>query len=285
MMDAYTGQMRTRDISYYGAMAGVGASVGLLLGGALTSFFSWRAGFLINVPLTILLFALTMRYVRGSEANADGTASANGSIVLLIVFALYERIVQRRFGVAPVMPLSLFAHPVRWGAYVVRGLFMMAMLPYWFLLPQALQRAYGFDALQSGFAFLPLTITAFGVALLLPRLVSRWGNSSVLASGVIFLLAGFIWAGFSSFDSGYVLAVALPMLVLGVGQALITAPVTSAGIYKAPDEISGSASGMTNAVHQLGGPLGLSIIMAVFTAVALMVTVVIIIPGYRKENN
>ncbi|OTA27395.1 MFS transporter [Alloscardovia macacae] len=339
MMDAYTGQMRTRAISYYGAMAGVGSSVGLLLGGALTSFFSWRAGFLINVPLTILLFALTLRYVRDGAADGETSGSratssrANGGIdyvgsvlsvlgfasllygldgqvargffltagiVLLICFALYERIVFARFRVAPVMPLSLFAHPVRSGAYAVRGLFMMAMLPYWFLLPQALQRTYGFDALQSGFAFLPLTIMTFAAALLLPRLVNRWGNSSVLAAGVLFLLAGLLWAAFSSLDSGYVLAVALPMLVIGGGQALIMAPVTSAGIYKAPDEISGSASGMTNAVHQLGGPLGLSIIMAlpggsadiasalhimaVFIVVALVVTVAIIIPGYRKTH-
>ena len=63
MMDTYTGEMRTKAISYYGATAGIGSSVGLLIGGGLTSFVSWRAGFLINVPLTLLLMYLTHRHV------------------------------------------------------------------------------------------------------------------------------------------------------------------------------------------------------------------------------
>lgn len=71
IMDAYQNEMRQRAISYYGATAGIGSSIGLLVGGGLTSLISWRAGFLINVPFTILLFILTLKYVKHSEIKKE----------------------------------------------------------------------------------------------------------------------------------------------------------------------------------------------------------------------
>lgn len=283
MMDTYTGEMRTKAISYYGATAGIGSSVGLLIGGGLTSFVSWRAGFLINVPLTLLLMYLTHRHVvakaghqekidyLGSLLSVAGLASLiyglDGEIyplafviagfLILIGFYFYEKGQK-----LPIMPLDLFKNKVRFGAYLVRALFMMAMLPYWFLLPQLLQAEYGFSALGSGFAFLPLTITTFLTSLLLPKLTKRFGNNRILLIGEIALSLGLLWASLSPLELGYVQAVALPMMVIGIGQAMVVAPVTAAGIYQAPDDLAGSASGLTNAMHQIGGPIGLSVIMA-----------------------
>lgn len=71
LMDAYQNNMRQRAISYYGATAGIGSSIGLLVGGGLTSLISWRAGFLINVPFTLLLVVLTLKYVRPSERRRE----------------------------------------------------------------------------------------------------------------------------------------------------------------------------------------------------------------------
>ena len=73
---------------------------------------------------------------------------------------------------------------------------------------------------------------------------------------------GLLWASLSPLELGYVQAVALPMMVIGIGQAMVVSPVTAAGIYQAPDDLAGSASGLTNAMHQIGGPIGLSVIMA-----------------------
>ena len=138
----------------------------------------------------------------------------------------------------------------------------MTILPYWFLLPQVMQRLYGFSALQAGIAFLPLSVTTFLSALQLPRLKKMMGNNRVLLIGNLVLIVGFVWSFFADLNRGYFAAVLLPLILIGFGSALVTAPVTSAGIYEAPDEIAGSASGLTNAMHQLGGPIGLSIIMA-----------------------
>lgn len=109
--------------------------------------------------------------------------------------------------------------------------------------------------------------------------------------GEVVLLVGFIWASFSNLDNGYLLAVALPMLLIGLGQGLILAPVTAAGIYQAPNDLAGAASGLTNTMHQVGGAIGLSLliaiggsfstsllIMALFTAIALILVYFLIFP-------
>lgn len=308
IMDAYKNNMRQRAISYYGATAGIGSSVGLLVGGGLTSLISWRAGFLINVPFTLILFFLTLRFVENSERKKEtidylgsllsivgligviyGFTEGKGLFVLAGIIILGLFIMHERSTSFPLLPLSLFKNRIRSGAYVARLLFMMAMLPFWFFLPQMMQSQYGFSALQSGMAFLPLTIVNFIVAMQLPRLTARFGNNKILLVGEIILAAGLILLAFSNTVNGYWGAILIPMLILGLGQGLILAPVTSAGVHEAPPELAGIASGVTNTMHQIGGPIGLSLIvsisnnfqteiwlMALFTVISVVVVAVFV---------
>lgn len=312
IMDAYKNNMRQRAISYYGATAGIGSSVGLLVGGGLTSLISWRAGFLINVPFTLILFFLTLRFVENSEKKKEtidylgsllsivgligviyGFTEGKGLFVLAGIIILGLFIMHERSTSFPLLPLSLFKNRIRSGAYVARLLFMMAMLPFWFFLPQMMQSQYGFSALQSGMAFLPLTIVNFIVAMQLPRLTARFGNNKILLVGEIILAAGLILLAFSNTANGYWGAILIPMLILGLGQGLILAPVTSAGVHEAPPELAGIASGVTNTMHQIGGPIGLSLIvsitnnfqteiwlMALFTVISVVVVAVFV-----RSNN
>ncbi|EJC3745788.1 MFS transporter [Enterococcus faecium] len=303
IMDAYQNNMRQRAISYYGATAGIGSSIGLLVGGGLTSLISWRAGFLINVPFTLVLFILTLKYVKPSarrKENIDYLGSllsiiglggiiygftegmfsfAFIGVIFISLFILWERKTS-----SPILPLALFQNKIRSGAYVTRLLFMMAMLPFWFFLPQMMQSQYGFSALESGFAFLPLTIVNFIIAMQLPKLTSKFGNNKILLIGEIILSMGLILLAISNTENGYWQTVFVPMIILGLGQGLILAPVTSAGVHDAPDELAGIASGVTNTMHQIGGPIGLSVIvttttnfqteiwmMAVFTLISILV--------------
>lgn len=310
IMDAYKLNMRQRAISYYGATAGIGSSVGLLVGGGLTSLVSWRAGFLINVPFTIILFFLTLRFVENSERKSEkidylgsllsiigligiiyGFTEGKGVFVLAGIIILGLFIIRERKISYPILPLSLFKNRIRSGAYVARLLFMMAMLPFWFFLPQMMQAQYGFSALQSGMAFLPLTIVNFIVALQLPRLTARFGNNNVLLMGEIILAAGLILLAISNPTAGYWRAILVPMVILGLGQGMILAPVTSAGVHDVPNELAGVASGLTNTMHQIGGPIGLSLIvsitnnfqteiwlMVLFTVVSIVVVFVFVNP-------
>ncbi|WP_275400062.1 MFS transporter [Enterococcus faecium] len=284
IMDAYQNNMRQRAISYYGATAGIGSSIGLLVGGGLTSLISWRAGFLINVPFTLVLFILTLKYVNPSIRRKEkidylgslfsiiglvgiiyGFTEGKLSFVVIGMIFICLFILWERKTSSPILPLTLFQNKIRSGAYVTRLLFMMAMLPFWFFLPQMMQSQYGFSALESGFAFLPLTIVNFIIAMQLPKLTSKFGNNKILLIGEITLSIGLILLAISNPENGYWQTVFVPMIILGLGQGLILAPVTSAGVYEAPDELAGIASGVTNTMHQIGGPIGLSVIVATTT--------------------
>lgn len=284
IMDAYQNNMRQRAISYYGATAGIGSSIGLLVGGGLTSLISWRAGFLINVPFTLVLFILTLKYVNPSVRRKEkidylgslfsiiglvgiiyGFTEGKLNFVVIGMIFICLFILWERKTSSPILPLTLFQNKIRSGAYVTRLLFMMAMLPFWFFLPQMMQSQYGFSALESGFAFLPLTIVNFIIAMQLPKLTSKFGNNKILLIGEITLSIGLILLAISNPENGYWQTVFVPMIILGLGQGLILAPVTSAGVYESPDELAGIASGVTNTMHQIGGPIGLSVIVATTT--------------------
>ena len=280
LMDTYKGDLRVRAISYYGATAGIGSSFGLILGGWLTSALSWCVGFLLNVPFSLLLIILTLVNVHQSDIKASkidflgsflsvlisvlfvfGITVSNLfiiilSFVLIILFILWEKKLTYAL-----IPLELFKNKVRTGSYVVRFAFMMAMLTYWFILPQIMQKMYHFSPLQSGLAFLPLTIVNFIAALFLPRLTRALGNSKVMILGQVILLTGMILSLVSQPEWGYFYAMIFQMMIIGLGQGWLLAPLTSAGVEEVSPELSGAASGLTNMMHQLGGPVGLSIVV------------------------
>ncbi|WP_423363559.1 MFS transporter [Mycoplasma sp. P36-A1] len=284
MMDNYQGEQREKAISYYGATAGIGSSIGLLLGGGLTSLISWRAGFLINVPFTLILLFLTFKYVKETppiKTKIDYIGSLlsvialtilifgliNNQIKLIIVGILILLVfIYRQSKITyPILPLELFSNNIRTKAYLVRMLFMMAMLPYWFILPQIMQNQYHFSALQAGMGFLPLTVVNFIVAMKLPALANKYKQTQILLVGSALIFIGLVWTSQASISLGYFKSLALPMILIGAGQGLVLAPITSAGVYKADDSLAGVASGLTNTMHQIGGPIGLSIIVATTT--------------------
>lgn len=160
------------------------------------------------------------------------------------------------------MPLHLFAHRVRTGAYLARMLYLGAMIGFFYFTTQFLQGVLGYSALQAGIAFLPMTIVNFAVAMAIPRLTPRFGNAAVLAAGLAVTLAGMAWLSRVGVDSSYLTAVALPMVLIGAGQGLAFAPLTSAGMAGVSPREAGAASGLVNTAHQLGSALGLGILVA-----------------------
>ncbi|MCD6632090.1 MFS transporter [Lactococcus cremoris] len=280
LMDSYQGNLRMKAISYYGATAGIGSSFGLILGGWLTSAISWRVGFLLNVPFSLLLIVLTLAKVQQNEIKPSkidflgsllsviisvlfvyGITISNlliivASLILILVFLLWEKRITYAL-----IPLELFKNRNRTGSYIARFTFMMAMLTYWFILPQIMQKMYHFSPLESGFAFLPLTLVNFIAALFLPKLTKALGNSKVMIMGQVILLTGMFLSFISQPEWGYFYAMAFQMMIIGLGQGWLLAPLTAAGVAGVPPELSGAASGLTNMMHQLGGPVGLSIVV------------------------
>lgn len=291
------GPERTRAVAWYGAVAGIGASLGLVLGRVLADWLSWRAGFLVNVPIAAAMITATLRVVawtprrvgrfdlpgaltstlgtgllllgvvRSSETGwtDTGTVSAVVAGVLLLVgFVLVERRCA-----APILPLGLFRSRQRAGAYVTRMLFIGAMIGFFYFVTQFLQTVYGFSALETGLSFLPMTAVNFAVAMAVPRLTARFGNPALIVAGVAVTMVGMGWLSLLPTDpAAYVVGIALPMALIGAGQGLAFGPLTAAGVAGVAPRDAGAASGAVNAFHQTGGALGLGLLVAASSAAA-----------------
>lgn len=285
------GTERTRAVSYYSAVAGIASSVGMVLGGVLAEWLSWRVGFFINLPIGIVMIWAVLRFMQesprstghfdllgGITSTAGMTALVYGlirsasagwfdvttqsavasGVLLLIAFVFNER-----HAAQPIMPLRLFAVPARAAAYGARLLFLGAMIGCFFFTTQYLQTVLGYTPAITGLGFLPMTTVNFVVALQVPRLTSRFGHGRLLATGLTVCAMGIAWLSQVSAQHHYVLAVALPMVLIGFGQGLTLSPLTAAGLVGVPAKDAGAASGVVNMAHQLGNALGLAALVAV----------------------
>lgn len=289
LMDTYQDNMRTRAIVYYGATGGLGASFGLVIGGLISSYTTWRLGFLLNVPIGIVMLLLTLKFVpisQRSTGKLDWLGSLlsvigiialvygiNGAknpvltiIIAIIVLAAF--VWQEHRSNHPIMPLKLFADRERSSAYVARFFFLGAMISYFFLTPQAMQNVYHFTPLMAALGFLPETVPQFIFATLVSRLNNRFTNNQILIAGQLITLVGLLMAALVGVRAGYVTAIAIPMVIIGIGQGFSLSPLTVAGVANTDAAIAGSASGVVNMVHQIGSSVGLSIITLMTAGIA-----------------
>lgn len=285
------GETRNRAISWYSAAAGISATVGLVLGGVLAEWISWRAGFYVNLPIGIGLIIAALHYVEETERHTGrfdflgALASTLGmgglvfgfirsahsglsdpttfSIVLGAMFCLALFIAIERRAEQPILPLWLFSSAERSGAYAARILYLGAMVGFFFFTTIYLQEVVGYGPALSGMAFLPATVLHFPFALLVPRLVRRFSPEKLLMAGVPIGVIGMGWLSCARVETGYVWAVALPMLLIGISQGLTLSPLTSAGVAGVDPRHAGAASGAVNAAHQIGSSVGLSILVAI----------------------
>jgi len=287
------GPERGRAIGAYSAVAG-GGGIGLVLGGMLTSWVSWRWGLFINVPIGVVLIVLAPRYLPESDRKhghfdlagaATSTlgmtalvygfvraASAGWSnpgtvvsfilgVTLLVAFVLNERRAEQ-----PITPLHLFANRERAGSYGVRMLVVSGMFAMFFFLTQFFQGVLGYSALLAGLAFLPVTAVMFAASRMAPRIGPKVGNMRLLAGGVAVALVGMVFLSRITPTSHYVPTIALPMLLLGIGIGTALTPLTTAGVAGVAPEDAGAASGLVNVAQQLGASLGLGILVTVFAS-------------------
>ncbi|NSL54984.1 MFS transporter [Uliginosibacterium aquaticum] len=288
------GHERTRALSWYAAAAGMGATVGLVLGGLLADLISWRAGFFINLPIGLLLILGSLRYIEETPRHA-GQFDLAGAIsstlgmsalvfgiveaaevgwhspwshsamavgVLLLTFFLWVQSGASQ----PVLPLRLFADRSRNAAYAARLLFLAGMVGFWFFTAQYLQRVLGFSPMLAGLAFVPVTIPQLFSSFSVPRLMRRFGPRSVLLTGLALCVLGLIWQGLAAPQLSYLAGLLLPMILIGLGQGWVLAPLTMAGVAGVEARDAGAASGLVNVAHQFGGSLGLAVLVVVFAS-------------------
>src|SRR4051794_40116431 len=288
------GTQRTRAMAAYGALAGIGTSFGLVVGGVLTGALSWRYGFFLNVPVGLAAILAAPRFLdetvrHAGRVDVPGALSATLGVTALVFGIVHSAdagwgdaatlaamvagaaliaifVVVQRTAVRPLMPLRLLADRRRAGAYLARFLFNGVLVSFFFFMTQYLQGVVGFSPLEAGLAFLPVTAAAFAAAAVTSALTRRVGNDALAVTGCAAMLASTAWLSQVSPSTGYLAGIAAPMLVFGVGQGLGLSSLTTAGMAGVAAQDAGVAGGLVNVAHHLGGALGLGILVTVFDA-------------------
>jgi len=285
---------RLRALALFGAVSSSGLSIGLLLGGAVTDLGSWRWTMFINVPIGLAVLALTRRYVdetprRPGRFDVVGALTATGGAValvwsligapehgwasartiggfvigaaLLVVLGFTERRVAH-----PLLRPALLRSRQRVGGLAVMALVVGGQLSMFFLAVQFIERQLGFGPMASGLAFLPLTLGIFAMSRVTPQLIERVGVLPMMVTGSIGLTVSFVWLSTLTASDGYLSGVFGPMLVNGVSAALVFMPVTAIVLGGVEPEHAGAASGLLQTFQQLGGAVGLAVIVSVYAA-------------------
>ncbi|WP_433014326.1 MFS transporter [Kribbella sp. CA-294648] len=292
MLTFREGPERLKALGLYSLVSSGGASVGLVVGGMLTDWVSWRWGLFINVPIGIgLVFAarqvlsetppekgkfdvagaltstlgitsIVYGFIRVAEVgwtSAEVLAAFSVGVVLLVAFVAIERRVSH-----PIVPLRLFANTDRVAAYVTMLLLVGTMFGMFFFLTQYMQGVLTFSPLQAGLAFLPLTGLLFTSSRIVPRLLGRIDGGKLMITGSVSVLLGMLWLTRVSEDTSYLGGVVGPLLLFGLGAGMVFIPLTGRALDGVQPEDAGAASGMLNVLQQVGGALGLGILVTIF---------------------
>ena len=283
---------RAKAFGVFGAISGGGAAIGLILGGTLTEFFSWRWCLGVNTPIAIVAALLAIKFVRESKAEGDNTYDIPGvltataglfsltygfneaatkgwsssatisflvaAVVLLVIFVVIEMKVAN-----PLMPLRVVTERNRGGSYlgslvVGAGLFSMFLF-----LGLYLQVILGYTPLKSGFAFLPFTAGIIVFAGIASQLLPKVGPKALMVPGLIAAGFGLLALSRITPETSYTTHVLPSLLIMSSGMALVFIPLTSTSLHGVSSHDTGVASAMLNTSQQIGGSLGTALLNTV----------------------
>jgi EmrB/QacA subfamily drug resistance transporter len=280
---------QAKAMGLYAFVSAGGGSIGLLAGGALTQSLDWHWIFFVNVPIGALAFVLGWLLVEENKGiGLAGGVDVLGSILITLAtmlgaFAIvksteYGLFSARTLGVGgaslallgaflalesrianPIMPLRILRLRMLMGSSLVRGLLITGMFSAFFLGSLYLERVLGYDAIHTGLAFLPLTISigvlSMGIS---ARAVERFGAVSTLTAGLAGIITGLLLLGTAGVHASYFPGLFLAFLFLGLGAGASFLPLLTIGMSDAPARDAGLASGIVNVSVQLFGAIGLA---------------------------
>jgi EmrB/QacA subfamily drug resistance transporter len=289
------GALRNRALGVYSGVSAGGGAIGLLMGGVITNYFSWRWIMFVNVPIGLLLAYAAPRVLPRSEGRpgrldlpgaltatagisllvyglarvathdwSDGVTRATLAFALVLLVAFVGLEVRGR---SPLMPLRIFANRNRSGAYALSLAIGAALSGTLFVLTLFLQNVLGFSPLQAGFAFLPTALGVIAGAALTSRLISRTGPRVTMTTGALLAAIGMFWLSAVTVNATYFADVFGPLAVLaiGLGMGFVSSSVTAISAVS-PSE-TGLASALLNVGRQLGGSLGIAVMGTVAATV------------------
>jgi EmrB/QacA subfamily drug resistance transporter len=292
------GPKLNRAIGAWAAMNGLGGAAGMLFGGLITQELSWRWVLLINPPIAIAAAAVAYAVVserrRGSASHPPRSFDLAGALTLTIgqmvlVFGVVEAglagwdtpaalgpivggiallgvfgVIETRVATEPLIPFKELTKPLRIANNIVL-LFSASLFPMWFVSSLYLQQVLGLSPLHTGLVFLPMTLMIMLVASRTGKLVSRFGVRPVLGGGLIMLTGGMLLLARIGSSGSPVVYIMIPGLLTAAGIAMSIVPSTIAATQGAKQGQAGLASGLVNTSRQIGGGLGLAILVTLAT--------------------
>jgi EmrB/QacA subfamily drug resistance transporter len=292
---------RARAFGVYGAIAGGGAALGLLLGGVLTEYLSWRWCFLVNVPIAIIAVLLAIPFVR--ESRADGAAhydvlgaitvsvglvalvygftkaaphsyteSAHWTepatlgwfalaLVMLVSFFVIENRVPN-----PLVPMRILLDRNRGASYLVSLIVGIGLFAMFLFLGLWLQVVKGFTPIVAGFAFLPFSVGIIIGAGIASQLLPRVGPKPLMVPGLLMGASGLFWLSKLEYDSPYLTHVLPAMFLISLGMAFNFIPVSTTALHGIGKADAGVGSALLNTSQQVGGAVGTALLNTVAVA-------------------
>ncbi|WP_221348547.1 MFS transporter [Streptomyces beigongshangae] len=289
------GKPRNTAMGVYAAMGGVGATVGLLLGGTLTDLLDWRWVFFVNVPIGLAVLAGTRTLVEGErhEGRLDvpGAVTGTGGLITLVygitrggehgwtdgltlasfaaaVVLLAVFLVLQARSTHPMMPLRLFRDRNRTGSYATMLFIGAGMFATFYFLTLYMQLIQGFSPVKTGFAFLPFSFGMAVAAGVSSKLIARVAPRLLAGPGLLVAAAGMLLFATLEHDSSYAAHVMPAMFVTALGLGMSFVPMTLGAVSGVDHLDTGIASALLNTAQQIGGALGLAFLSTISTSTA-----------------
>ena len=292
---------RARAFGVYGAISGGGAAVGLLLGGVLTEYLSWRWCLLVNVPIALVAVPLAAMYVRESRMTGKAKYDVAGAVTVtvglvslvygftkaaphsigesahwtdpstLMWFALSAVMIVSFFFIetrveSPLVPMRVLLDRNRGATYIVSLLNGIGIFAMFLFLGLWLQVVKGYTPIAAGFAFLPFSIGVILGAGAASQLLPKFGPKPLIVPGLLSGAAGLLWLSRLQADSPYLTHVLPALIVMSVGMAFTFIPVSTTALHGIGHEDAGVGSALLNTVGQVGGAVGTALLNTVAVA-------------------
>jgi EmrB/QacA subfamily drug resistance transporter len=287
-------ERRNFALGIWGAIGGAAVAIGPLVGGAVTTGWSWQYIFWLNVPVGLVLmplawwklsesygrrsrldlvgvglvslglFGVVLGLVRGNS-NGWGSPTVLGSFVVGAV-ALAGFVAWELRSDHPMLDIRLFRNRAFSAVNVTAMLFSFGMFGSVFFLTQFLQTVQGLSPLEAGIRILPWTAMVMVLAPVVGVLAERWGGKLLVVTGLVFQTVGLTWLATVVTPTTPYSQLIVPFIICGMGMTLFFVPLASVVLGSVPTSLEGVASGANSAFRELGGVLGIAVLGAVFSA-------------------
>ncbi|MGY0237133.1 MFS transporter [Longispora urticae] len=299
---------RAKAFGVFGAISGVGAAIGLIMGGLLTEYTTWRWCLLVNIPIALIAFALALPIVKESRAEGNtkydipGAVLSTAGLVALVygftkaaedgwtatstlawfvvsVILLVGFVVVELRTAHPLLPMRVILHRNRGGSTLVSITLGAGMMGMFLFMTYYFQGTLHWSPLQSGVAYLPFSGALIVTAIVGSGLLPKVGPRAMMTVGGVLAAGSMVWLTQLKVDSSYVAFIMPALIIMAVGMALVFVPLGNTALSGVDPHDAGVASALLNTSQQIGGSLGVALLNTVFTtAVANFIT------DYVKTN-